>query len=197
MIVLSFSIGSNFPLPSSPSSAELQREVLSKAFSKEVQCLHGDDFWEKLKNGAETFGENEKGGYERAAKRIVGKIDYARHKYNFLDAGASVGNPLYYIENGKVNVINLGEFNEAQANVAVSFYLEELLEDRKKATIQQKNEMFQPLDKSNSSYTKTLFPKPILVVIEEAHVFIPKYENTNTKHLAAKVAREGRKFGLG
>jgi DNA helicase HerA-like ATPase len=37
----------------------------------------------------------------------------------------------------------------------------------------------------------------VLVVIEEAHIFIPKDEKTETKYFASKVAREGRKFGLG
>ena len=37
----------------------------------------------------------------------------------------------------------------------------------------------------------------MLVAIEEAHVFIPKDEDTDTKYFASKVAREGRKFGLG
>ncbi len=41
------------------------------------------------------------------------------------------------------------------------------------------------------------FPAPVLVAIEEAHVFIPKDEDTDTKYFASKVAREGRKFGLG
>jgi DNA helicase HerA-like ATPase len=35
------------------------------------------------------------------------------------------------------------------------------------------------------------------VVIEEAHVFVPKDEDTETKYFASKVAREGRKFGVG
>src|SRR5207237_9199664 len=40
-------------------------------------------------------------------------------------------------------------------------------------------------------------PAPHLVVIEEEHVFIPKEEETDSKYFASKVAREGRKFGLG
>ena len=35
------------------------------------------------------------------------------------------------------------------------------------------------------------------MVIEEAHVFMPKNEHTDTKYIASKVAREGRKFGVG
>ena len=41
------------------------------------------------------------------------------------------------------------------------------------------------------------FNSPIFVIIEEAHVFIPKENDTSAKYWAAKIAREGRKFGLG
>jgi DNA helicase HerA-like ATPase len=35
------------------------------------------------------------------------------------------------------------------------------------------------------------------VVIEEAHVFIPKQEYTHAKYFTTKVDRKGRKFGMG
>src|SRR5215216_5665191 len=62
-----------------------------------------------------------------------------------------------------------------------------LLNDRKKATRQKKG----------AAKSQPRFPAPVLVAIEEAHVFIPKDEDTDTKYFASKVAREGRKFGLG
>ena len=43
----------------------------------------------------------------------------------------------------------------------------------------------------------TDFNTPVFVIIEEAHVFIPKNEDAKAKYWAAKIAREGRKFGLG
>jgi DNA helicase HerA-like ATPase len=96
--------------------------------------------------------------------------------------------PLALLKNYKINIINLVELTERQANIAVSFYLEELLDDRKKATRQKKG---------GAAKSQPRFPAPILVAIEEAHVFIPKDEDTDTKYFASKVAREGRKFGLG
>ena len=42
-----------------------------------------------------------------------------------------------------------------------------------------------------------MFNSPIFVIIEEAHVFIPKGEDARAKYWATKIAREGRKFGLG
>ena len=41
------------------------------------------------------------------------------------------------------------------------------------------------------------FTDAIIVVIEEAHVFIPKQEYTHAKHFTAKLDRKGRKFGMG
>ena len=96
-------------------------------------------------------------------------------------------NPASMIKEGKINIISLLELNEKQANIAIAFYLELLLADRKNA----KNQLH------NNTNDFVRFKNPILVVIEEAHVFIPKQEYTDTKYFAAKVAREGRKFGMG
>src|SRR5690606_10409881 len=98
--------------------------------------------------------------------------------------------PVSQIKEGCINIINLIEFTEKQANVAISFYLESILYQRKLAKSQSLNFNYQ--DKN-----QTLFHSPVIVVIEEAHVFMPKNENTDTKYIASKVAREGRKFGVG
>jgi len=67
--------------------------------------------------------------------------------------------------------------------------LQELLADRKAAVNAKGGKV-----KSKKSYR---FNTPIFVIIEEAHVFIPKNEDAKAKYWAAKIAREGRKFGLG
>ena len=79
--------------------------------------------------------------------------------------------------------------SEKQANVAVSYYLQELLNDRKDS-VRAKNA--KQTTKRNPRFSSSIF-----VVIEEAHVFIPKTEDTQAKYWASKIAREGRKFGLG
>ncbi|MGH9993243.1 MAG: ATP-binding protein, partial [Nitrososphaera sp.] len=76
------------------------------------------------------------------------------------------------------------------ADIVVSFYLDALLDDRKKATRQKKGSR-------QDAKSGPRFAAPVLVVLEEAHVFVPKDANTETKYYASKVAREGRKFGLG
>jgi len=81
---------------------------------------------------------------------------------------------------GHLNVIDLSSLDEWQADAVVSHYLRRILEERKKAR------------RGNGGY-----PTPIIVVIEEAHILIPKDEDTLTRYWAARIAREGRKFGVG
>ena len=71
----------------------------------------------------------------------------------------------------------------------MAFYLQQLLKDRKDASIAKHGK-----SKKIRNYK---FNSPIFVIIEEAHVFIPKDHDTSAKYWAAKIAREGRKFGLG
>jgi DNA helicase HerA-like ATPase len=97
-----------------------------------------------------------------------------------------------------VNVVSLLEFNEKQASVAIAFYLKSLLADRKNAKDQMNNKATNYTNKNTCGNNDFVyFRNPIIVVIEEAHVFIPKQEYTDAKYFAAKVAREGRKFGMG
>ncbi len=84
------------------------------------------------------------------------------------------------IKPGYANIIKLGSVGEEVADVITSHYLRRLLEERKR---------FRMLGKG--------YPVPVLTVIEEAHILIPKNRNTLTKEVVARVAREGRKFGLG
>lgn len=167
-------------------SATNQMHVLRKAFTEQVKMRQGDDFWESLLANVKEYAKEK--SYSESAERVEDKIDDARRRFkSILDP--SVSDPTTLIKNGKVNVLSLIELTDRQADIAVRFYLEELLDDRKRATRAKKGEI--------EGKAPVRFPAPVLVVIEEAHVFIPKDEKTDTKYLAAKVAREGRKFGLG
>lgn len=161
-------------------NASNQLHVLRVAFTDEVKKRKDDDFWNALVDAAAEAGREK--GYKEASEKVVDKIQDARRRFSkILDAG--LADPLALIKNGKINIINLVELTERQANIVVSFYLQELLEDRKKGR--------------SGGKVDPRFLAPVLAVIEEAHVFIPKGEETETKYYASKVAREGRKFGLG
>ena len=167
-------------------SATNQMHVLRKAFIEDVKSKQGDDFWETLIANAETVGVGDK-SYKEAAARVIDRIEDARRRFKTI-LDPSMTDPLALIKNGRVNVLSLIELTDRQADIAVSYYLDELLADRKKATRAKKGVEFK---------TPPRFNAPVLVAIEEAHAFIPKDLDTETKYFASKVAREGRKFGLG
>ncbi|UXD21927.1 ATPase [Ignicoccus pacificus DSM 13166] len=86
------------------------------------------------------------------------------------------------IEKGKINVVDLSTVDEDAADVIVSTFLKRILFERKRYV--------------QSGGTEG-FKYPLLVVLEEAHILAPRDRSTSTKHWAARVAREGRKFGVG
>jgi DNA helicase HerA-like ATPase len=142
--------------------ANVQQRVLRMAFTKNVK--ESKEFWSKLENELEF---------------IVFE--------DILDP--DMGDPISFIKEGKINILNISELSEKQANVALAFYLQQLLKDRKDASIAKHGRT-----KRERNYR---FHSPLFVIIEEAHVFIPKDHDTSAKYWAAKIAREGRKFGLG
>jgi len=86
------------------------------------------------------------------------------------------------IELGKANILQLGSVDYDVADVVTYHYLTWLLNERKKYV---------------NSGGEVGYPSPVLVVIEEAHILIPRNRSTLTKSVTARIAREGRKFGVG
>ncbi|MDQ7055656.1 MAG: ATP-binding protein [Persephonella sp.] len=85
------------------------------------------------------------------------------------------------IKPGMVNVFDFSELDEDVADAIASNILRWALEERKKAV------------RGDSSR----LPFPLLIVIEEAHILAGERRNTESKYYIARIAREGRKFGLG
>jgi len=170
-------------------NASIQQRILRMAFTKQVK--ESKEFWEALNDQVEEIiqlNKKDKKEYTYSGGRVQDKIDDAQHKFSdILDP--DVMDPIGLIREGRINILNISSLSEKQANVAMSYYLQELLNDRKDS-IRAKN--IKQTTKRNSR-----FGSPIFVVIEEAHVFIPKTEDTQAKYWASKIAREGRKFGLG
>jgi DNA helicase HerA-like ATPase len=166
-------------------NADKQQRVLRESLTESVK--QAKDFWQSLEESVSSFGHTTK-GYADSASRVLDKIDDAKHRFSdILDPDC--GDPVDLIKEGRVNVLNISELSERQANAGLSYYLQELLQQRKDAVWERKG-------KSSNKRTNK-FLAPIFVIIEEAHVFIPKGEHTDTKYWASKVAREGRKFGIG
>src|SRR6476620_11865148 len=170
-------------------NADIQNTILLKAYDNDdLKKKIGDDFWEELEKNVMDIGLREK-RFASSADRVLDKIKEARRRFgSILIPNAS--DPVSQIREGCINIINLIEFTEKQANVAIAFYLESILYQRKLSKSQSFKSNYESTD-------QILFHSPVIVVIEEAHVFMPKNENTDTKYIASKVAREGRKFGVG
>jgi DNA helicase HerA-like ATPase len=166
-------------------SADKQQRVLRESFTESVK--QAKDFWTALEESVSSFGHTTK-GYADSAGRVLDKLDDTKHRFSdILDPDC--GNPVNLIKEGRVNVLSVAELSERQANAALAYYLQELLQQRKESVWGKKGK--------KSRKTDQRFLAPIFVIIEEAHVFIPKGEHTDTKYWASKVAREGRKFGIG
>ncbi len=86
------------------------------------------------------------------------------------------------IKPGYVNVLDLGSVDEEVADIVTHHYLLKLLNERKAYVM---------------SEGRRGYPVPVLTVVEEAHVLVSAKRETLTKHVVSRIAREGRKFGVG
>ncbi len=91
------------------------------------------------------------------------------------------------IKPGYLNVVNLSGFDEGQMRVVVSYLLRNILIGRINYARGRKGwEKVCPAVK-----------KPLLIVFEEGHIFAPKGVNNDVVTWMGRIAREGRKFGVG
>jgi DNA helicase HerA-like ATPase len=170
-------------------SATKQRAMLSDILTKEVK-ESSSDFWASLIKKLQSIMESEESKADgvRTAQRMVQIIERARRrKGRVLDP--DIGDPVDQIKPNYVNVLNMLELTEMQAATVISYYLSEILEDRKAARRAR-------LAQDKSTEMRIRFNTPIIIAIEEAHSFLPADRDTDAKNMASKIAREGRKFGV-
>ncbi|GBC72830.1 hypothetical protein HRbin04_00225 [archaeon HR04] len=187
--------------------ASVQREVLGKALTDDVRS--STDFWAALKANIDALKdmEEQKGSkknvqFIKACDRLQGIIDSAVRRLGPL-LDTSKRRPLDMLRPNKVNILNMIEFTEKQANIAIAYYLEEILEDRKRAErlrgrreVEVRSSISSSGSGSSMGSTDVKFESPVICAIEEAHVFLPNNKDTDAKYIASKIAREGRKFGV-
>ncbi len=158
-----------------------QERVLRKALeivrAKQVQR----GFLEELAEAVEKIRSLERRREEStAAVAVLNKIEALAERYgDVIDDAAP--DPLTRLQPGRVNVVDLSRVDEDAADVVVSHVLRKLLVERKR----------------HKHGEKSMVPYPVLVVLEEAHILAPRDEDTLSKYWLARVAREGRKFGIG
>ncbi|RLE82139.1 MAG: ATPase [Thermoprotei archaeon] len=167
------------------SKAYKQEYYFRKALNKTIQLINKgqvdrDQFFVALEKVLSKFIKSEE------KRKDVGTILSVRNKLEaLLDKYGSLMDlkappVVSQIKLGYVNVVDLGSLDEEACDVVVSHFLRTLLYSRK----------------SYKSRGKGL-PFPLFIVIEEAHILAPKDRTTLAKYWISRIAREGRKFGLG
>ena len=178
--------------------ANVQQRVMRMALTSEVK--KAKSFWDALKAEIGGIIDAEAARIKEirpSAYRVQDIVEDAQKRFEeILDP--EMGDPMGFIREGRANVLNISGLSEKQANVAVAFYMQQLLKDRKNASIAGRGIAGRGAGGGGGGGGRGYrFRSPIFAVIEEAHVFIPKDRDTGAKYWAAKIAREGRKFGLG
>ncbi len=169
-------------------SAHIQERYFRKAFKKAKEIISGggagtNDFLKILFSVLESwYNDEERSSKERnSIVDVMNKVDDLREKYDNL-FNTNKGNILGTIQVGKANVLNLSQTDEATAEVLVSHIMRNSLQYRKNAVHKTGN--------------KTL-DFPVFYILEEAHILAPNKRDSDSKFWIQRVAREGRKFGLG
>ncbi|MCL2115218.1 MAG: ATP-binding protein [Methanobrevibacter sp.] len=179
-----------------PSSAHIQERYFRECY-KEANTIIRDgtadtkDFIEIMKNildkwyNTETFRDKDLNAAEKSRiMDVINKVEDLQNKYSSL-LNINTGNILSRLKLGVANVLDLGQADESAAEVIVSHILRNALKARKHF-----------VHRSGTSYDKSL-AFPVFFIIEEAHILAPKNRNPKSKYWISRVAREGRKFGLG
>jgi Predicted ATPase len=137
--------------------------------------LSNKEFFNSIQEKLDEFLEME--DYKGDKKPIVAvknKLDDLIERYrNILSLNAP--DLVEEIKLSAANVIDLGSVDEDAADVIVSHTLSNLLKKIKRGDL---------------SF-------PVFVVLEEAHILAPKSRLTLSKYWIGRIAREGRKFGIG
>jgi hypothetical protein len=157
--------------------AYIQERYLREAYSyamERVQTSSASLIDEMLSYLEEAYRSEEIAtGEKNSISGVIGKLADFREKYgDILDEHAP--EIVEQFEQGRANVIDLGSVDEDYADVIVSHVLRKLLHRRKLRGI-----------------------APAFCILEEAHILAPAYRPTLSKYWIDRIAREGRKFGIG
>ncbi len=137
---------------------------------------------EKLENYKKLLDIYSTRNFKDSAFGVLSKLeDFEERLAGIIDPAAP--DALSLLERGKVNVVDLSRLDEDDADIVVSHYLRRILGERKKHRVGG-----EAVESMNA---------PVFVVLEEAHILAPKDRPTLSKYWIGRIAREGRKFGVG
>lgn len=169
-------------------TAHKQERWFRKAFKKanklvEEGSVFTNDFLKIIHKVLKNFYDDDKRPADERNNilAVLNKIDDLMEKYiNLFNTNKE--NILRNIEIGKLNVLDLSQTDEYAAEVLVSHILRNSLQYRK-----------------NSIHGRTTenLDFPVFYIIEEAHILAPNKRDSQSKFWIRRIAREGRKFGLG
>lgn len=165
-------------------NANIQERYFRQAFNEVRKEIEGGtegehNFLDAMQNN--LMIKSNKEGADKQIIDVVNKIEDAKEKYtNIFDNNK--GNILSSIKIGHVNVLDLSQTDESVAEVLVSHIMRNSLKGRKN-TVHGRG--------------KHKLNHPVFYIIEEAHILAPNKRDSTSKYWIQRVAREGRKFGLG
>ncbi|WP_407412099.1 helicase HerA-like domain-containing protein [Methanobrevibacter sp.] len=168
-----------------PSNGYIQERHFRKAFKQAKSMLQDgkattNNFLQVMYDILYVWSQEE--GSDRQIVDVMNKIDDSMDRYsNLFDK--NVSNILSTIKAGYVNVLDLSQVDESVASVLVSHILRNSLQRSK--------------DAAHSDNKQELLDNSVFFILEEAHILAPNKRDSDSKRWIQRVAREGRKFGLG
>ncbi|MEE8403260.1 MAG: ATP-binding protein, partial [Candidatus Hydrothermarchaeaceae archaeon] len=161
--------------------AYVQERYLRKAYIKaraDAAEGRGRDFVKNVVSALEDIravemDEGATASEKNALIGVINKVEDFELKYRGL-VDAHAPDILDRLVQGKANVLDLGQVDEDYADVIVSHVLRKILHTRKTGGI-----------------------PPAFCILEEAHILAPIHRSTLSKYWIDRIAREGRKFGVG
>lgn len=121
-----------------------------------------------------------------AARQVEFKLEDMKDKYYKILESTDTDDIVKSIEPGRANIINLSNVDEIATDIVVNHVLNNILTRRKKA-----------VQNNNQRIYGEILEFPIFCIIEEAHMIASEKRKTRSKGTISKIAREGRKFGVG
>ena len=163
----------------------IQERHFRRAFKQAKKMLndgvaHTNNFLQIIYDILEQDSQVE--GSDKQIVDVMNKIDDSMDRYSNLFDN-NIGNILSNIKKAHANVLDLSQVDEFVASVLVSHILRNSLQRSK--------------DAAHSGNKKELLDNSVFFILEEAHILAPNRRESDSKRWIQRVAREGRKFGLG
>jgi len=169
--------------------AHVQRRFLRQAYrsAENTRYQKPEEFLKEIMEELENLSEK-KTSKKSTVSEVLEKLEDLLEEYweRVITPNAPISLEEAIVP-GKANIFKLGGVSEEVADVVVHHYLNWLLAERKE---------YVASSRKGEGKVKG-YPVPVLTIIEEAHILLPGDRSTMTKSIAGKIAREGRKFGVG